>query len=61
MEEELYQELWETITTGDKWSGQLHNRTKSGDYYWEEATIFPVKDETEEIINFIKIASLKEG
>ncbi|MGM0369504.1 MAG: chemotaxis protein CheB [Bacillota bacterium] len=60
MEEELYQELWETITAGEKWSGQLYNRTKHGEYYWEQATIFPIKDETEEIINYIKIASLKE-
>lgn len=41
---EAYQELWKTITSGDTWRGEFHNRRKSGELYWEEANISPISD-----------------
>lgn len=42
MPEQIYKELWETITQDRVWHGELKNRTKEGGYYWVDATIYPV-------------------
>ncbi|MFP4662916.1 MAG: response regulator [Bacteroidales bacterium] len=51
----FYKELWDTITAGKTWHGELRNKTKSGRTYWEQATISPIFNEKEEIIHFLAI------
>jgi PAS domain S-box-containing protein len=51
----LYQELWGTILAGQVWEGELCNRRKSGELYWESARIAPVRDESQGISHFIAI------
>ncbi|NLU37860.1 MAG: PAS domain S-box protein [Bacteroidales bacterium] len=41
--QEGYKSMWETITSGNEWSGIFHNKRKNGDLYWEKANILPVK------------------
>ncbi|MBN2278975.1 MAG: DUF3365 domain-containing protein [Candidatus Marinimicrobia bacterium] len=41
---EFYKNLWKTITDGETWSGEFHNKTKSGKLYWEAANISPIFD-----------------
>ena len=41
---EVYLELWNTVTQGVAWHGELLNRRKNGTLYWEETHIAPVKD-----------------
>ena len=36
-----YKELWRTISSGHVWHGEIKNKTKSGGYYWVDATIVP--------------------
>lgn len=43
--EEFYQELWETISHGRTWQGQMQNRRKDGSPYWVQTTIMPVFDD----------------
>ncbi|RXE97265.1 EAL domain-containing protein [Pseudoalteromonas sp. PS5] len=50
-----YKALWRTIKQGKVWRGEFFNRRKSGDYYWEYASISPIKNQQGEIINFIAI------
>jgi len=50
---QVYNDMWETITQGGVWEGELHNRKKSGELYWESATISPVKDKAGHITHFI--------
>lgn len=33
--------LWETVQKGEIWTGYVKNKTKSGNYYWVFATVFP--------------------
>lgn len=45
MAPEVYNELWQTITAGKKWCGELLNRKKDGTLFWERASISPLCDE----------------
>lgn len=38
----FYRDLWETITSGETWQGELINRRSSGELYHEQATITPI-------------------
>ena len=41
----FYRELWETISSGKVWHGQIANRNKEGPLYWVAATIVPWLDD----------------
>ena len=55
MDEGIYQDLWQTITSGNVWSGQMINRKKDESLYTEEMTITPVSTEKGKITGFIAI------
>jgi PAS domain S-box-containing protein len=40
---EVYAELWQTISAGDEWRGELINRKKNGELYWEAVSISAIK------------------
>ena len=50
-----YKNLWETIQSGKKWSGEFCNKTKEGEFYWEQTSIAPVFNERKETTHFIAI------
>ncbi|MBF0126446.1 MAG: PAS domain S-box protein, partial [Magnetococcales bacterium] len=39
-----YKTLWETISSGQVWRGELHNRRKDGTTYWELNAISTIQD-----------------
>ncbi|MBV6340289.1 PAS domain S-box protein [Candidatus Magnetobacterium casense] len=51
----FYDNLWKTILSGKTWQGELFNKGKNGESYWELALIFPLVDDTGDIINYIAI------
>lgn len=53
--DEVYTELWNTITSGKEWQGELLNKKKNGELFWELVTISPVKNKDEIIKNFIAV------
>ena len=48
MPESLYKDLWETISKDQKWNAEVKNKTKDGDFYWVNVTIYPNYDENGE-------------
>ncbi|WP_448191447.1 PAS domain S-box protein [Azospirillum sp. sgz301742] len=54
---ETYAELWEAITSGRSWVGELKNRKKDGTLYWESVAISPVLGEDGEVVRY---AGIKE-
>lgn len=50
-----YSELWNTITSGNEWKGEIHNRKKNGELFWESVNISPIRNEAGEIVNFMAI------
>jgi PAS domain S-box-containing protein len=52
---EEYRNLWEKLTSGLTWKGELHNKKKNGELFWEFAAISPIHNEKNEIINFLAV------
>ncbi|WP_076790820.1 PAS domain S-box protein [Chlorobium sp. KB01] len=55
MPQPVYAELWQTILAGGVWKGEVYNRRKNGEFYWESAVISPVLNEEGVITNFVAI------
>ncbi|MCP5206251.1 MAG: PAS domain S-box protein [Hahellaceae bacterium] len=51
----VYQDLWNTISEGRRWRGELQNKNKKGELYWEKVVIFPIISSSGEITNFVAI------
>ena len=41
---EVYEQLWATISAGKVWTGELCNRRKNGEIFWEFARVLPIVD-----------------
>ena len=52
---EEYKQLWTTITSGGEWRGEFYNRKKNGEFYWESASISPIKNQEGVITHFVAI------
>lgn len=52
---EEYRYLWNTITSGKVWKGELYNKKKNGEFYWEYASISPIKNADGVITHFMGI------
>ena len=52
---EVYTELWATILAGKEWRGEINNRKKSGETYWEFASISGVMDASGTVTHFVAV------
>lgn len=52
---EVYENLWNTITHGNIWKSEVKNKTKDGDFYWTDSTIYPDYDNSGNIIGYYAI------
>ncbi|MBF0339137.1 MAG: PAS domain S-box protein, partial [Nitrospirae bacterium] len=50
---EFYKQMWATIIDGSVWHGEVINKRKNGEIYYEDAIITPIKDDKGEITNFV--------
>lgn len=41
---EAFRDMWQTIESGQPWSGLVKNRRKNGDHYWVMANVTPLLD-----------------
>src|ERR1035441_8150676 len=51
----VYRELWETVLSGGEWRGELANRKKNGEIYWESASIVPIRDSAGTITHLLAV------
>jgi two-component system cell cycle sensor histidine kinase/response regulator CckA len=54
-DELFYRTLWLTISGGKTWKGRMVNKRKDGSLYTEEATISPVRDASDQIVNYVAV------
>lgn len=50
-----YEVMWKTISEGGEWRGELCNRSKNGELYWESAAISGLRDEDGEVSHYIAV------
>lgn len=43
-ESSFFEDMWETIGKGDKWTGEIRNLAKDGSFYWVDTAIVPIVD-----------------
>lgn len=51
----FFKEMWKTISSGEVWKGEIKNRAKDGSEYWVDTSIVPLRNEKDEISQFIAI------
>jgi len=52
---EFFKELWDTIKSGKVWKGEIKNSDKFHQFYWVDATIFPILDDDGHPYRFMAI------
>jgi diguanylate cyclase (GGDEF)-like protein/PAS domain S-box-containing protein len=52
---ETYRSLWETLSAGDEWRGEFHNRRKNGETYWEYASISPIRAQDGSVTHYLAV------
>ncbi len=52
---EFYKHMWDTIIAGENWTGELLNKKKNGELYWESTMITPIKNEMDEVTHFMAV------
>ncbi|MCW9015000.1 MAG: EAL domain-containing protein, partial [Gammaproteobacteria bacterium] len=50
-----YRDLWNTIKQGKVWEGELLNKKKNGELYWELVSISPVRNREGKIAHYISV------
>jgi len=53
--DEVYEQMWKAIGSGEVWRGELLNRKKNGEFFWEWITTASIKNEDDEITNYVAI------
>lgn len=53
-----FKEMWETITSGNIWRGEIRNISKDGRYYWVDTIITPIIGKEGEILQYLSIRNI---
>ena len=54
-DKKFYADLWNTIIDGNNWQGEMRNKKRTGELFWESALISPLVDYAGEITNYIAV------
>jgi two-component system, sensor histidine kinase and response regulator len=53
--DELYRQLWDQIRCGGEWHGEILNKKKNGEFFWESVGISPIKNPSGEITHYLAV------
>jgi PAS domain S-box-containing protein len=53
--DEFFSHLWTQLRNGQDFQGTTVNRKKTGELYWAEQTITPIRDETGDLTHFVAV------
>ncbi len=52
---ETYRKMWAALSSGNFWGGNLENKDRWGNLFWEHALLFPLKSENGEIQHYVAV------
>ncbi|MFH1033480.1 MAG: PAS domain S-box protein [Pseudomonadota bacterium] len=55
MPAEVYQQMWRALGQGGEWRGELLNKKKDGELYWEFASISAIKDAEGRVTHYLAV------
>lgn len=58
---EFFEGLWQTISSGKQWHGEIMNKAKDGTIYWVDTVIIPIFDDNNRIENYLSLRTLITG
>lgn len=58
MPKAAFNDLWSTIQQGNSWMGPVKNRCKNGDYYWVNAFVTPIRDNTGNVFEYQSVRTV---
>lgn len=51
-----FADLWNTISQGQTWTGEICNRSRPGKHYWVDTTVVPIRDPQGQIHQYVAIS-----
>ena len=54
-QKDFYKDLWNTIKAGKIWQGEICNKKKNGQFFWEQVNISPIKNSKGDISHFVAV------
>ncbi|TMM46457.1 methyl-accepting chemotaxis protein [Colwellia ponticola] len=58
MPKAAFKDLWSTIKNGDSWMGPVKNHCKNGDYYWVNAFVTPIRDQSGNVFEYQSVRTV---
>lgn len=55
MDDALFKDLWETITAGQTWHGEIKNLKKDGGYYWVDTDVCVLVDRSGAVYGYMAV------
>ncbi len=52
----VFEKLWTNINNGLLWTGLIKNLRSTGEYYWVDLSVLPIKDKDDKVTGFISCA-----
>ncbi len=52
---EYFEEMWQNISDGKMWNGEIKNKAKDGSYYWVDTVIIPLKNNNDNIDGYLSL------
>lgn len=56
--DEFFRDMWQTISSGKHWRGEIKNRKKDGSCYWVDTVITPVLDQKGKIFQYLSVRNV---
>ncbi len=54
-DKEVYRDMWGKLTRGQEWKGELLDKRKNGELYWEDVSIAPVRSADGMVTHYVAI------
>ncbi|MCK6604070.1 MAG: PAS domain S-box protein [Ignavibacteriaceae bacterium] len=55
MSDEFYKDMWNSISSGNIWRGEILNKKRNGKLFWENSVIAPIVNESNIITHYVAV------